>query len=163
MSTLLEKQKAKLVELENRFGNMLAEAPWVGHGGTPFVENSTGKIRRRQHDKFKESLRSLNSKIALQKEKIEKTENRIAYRATQTKKSVKFIENNGINPILLELQAQGKIKQWPRNPEYFFVNGLERVALKTFEGKIGISARFPAKTQADYDFCLNLIRSVKEI
>ncbi len=160
MSALLEKQKAALVELEQRFTEMFSEAPFIGHGGTPFVDNSTGRMRRKQCDKYQESLRSMNDKIKAQKEKIEKTESRIAYRTTQTKKSAKFLEKNGISPVLLELEKQGKIKQWARNPEYFFVNGLERVALKTFEGKVGISARFPSKTQADYDFCLNLIRSV---
>lgn len=160
MSALLEKQKATLVELEKRFGDMITEAPWVGHGGTPFVDNSTGRMRRKQCDKYQDSLKSMDAKIKEQKEKIDKTESRIAYRTTQTKKSVKFIEKNSISPVLIELEKQGKIKQWARNPEYFFVNGLERVALKKFEGRVGISARFPSKTQADYDFCLNLIRSV---
>lgn len=160
MSKLLEAQQSKLSEMREKFDNLILGAPWVGHGGTPFVDNSTGRRRKIQAVKYEESLKSLDTKIKEQIEKINRTENRLAYRSTQTKKSEKFIEKNEINPILFELAELGKVKQWPRNPEYFFVVGLQKVALKTFGEKTGISSRFPAKTQQDYDFCRSLLLSV---
>jgi len=88
---------------------------------------------------------------------------RIAGRNTQTKKSAKFIEKNPIHLGLFELEKQGLVKQWKRNPQYFFVNGLDKVALATFNGKIGLANRFTAKTQAELERVKELAAFASEL
>ena len=160
--SILAKMNNKLQRLESEFDELLKNAPWVGHGGTPhIVDNAKGRKMKKYSDAYNERLRNKNREIEDQKEKIELMESRIAYRNTQTKKSAKFLEKNPIHPDLLKMAEDGKVKQWARNPEFFFINGLNKVAFTTINGKINISARFPAKTQDDYDFALKLVREYK--
>jgi len=161
MSDLLQKQIDKLAEMEQQFLDLLGENPLIGHGGTPFVDNAHGRMQRKRFDKYQDSLRSLNAKIEEQKEKIERTKSRNAFRSTVTKKSAKFTEKNPIHPYLLELAEQGKVKQWVRNPHIFFVAGLDKVALTTFGEKIGVNSRFPAKSAEDWAVCNELMAGGK--
>jgi len=149
--TVLEKMAVKLSRLEDEFNTIFADQPFMGHGGTPFVDNSKGRQMRRNHDKRQERLQAKQKEIEQQKDKIQQMEWRIAGRNTQTQKSAKFIEKNPIHLGLFELEKQGFVKQWKRNPQYFFVNGLDKVALATFNGKIGLANRFTAKTQAELE------------
>lgn len=146
MSTQIENMKAKLQRLEQEFDAIFDDNPRAGHGGTPNItDNSKGRQMIRVCDKREERLRRKHAAIEDQKEKIRVAESREAYRQTPTKKSKKFIEKNPIHPGLLALSADGKLKQWERNPMYFFIPGLERVALATFDGKIAFCKRFPVK------------------
>jgi len=158
---LLAKQIEKLAELEAQFLALLGDNPRTGHGGTPFVDNSHGRMQRKRWDKYQDGLRSLNAKIEEQKEKIERTKSRDIFRSTVTKKSAKFTEKNPIHPYLLELAEQGKVKQWTRNPHIFFVAELDKVALTTFGEKIGVNSRFPAKTAAEWAVCNELMAGGK--
>ena len=149
--TILERMNVKLARLEDEFNTIFADQPFMGHGGTPFVDNSKGRQMRRNHEKRQERLQAKQKEIEQQKDKIQQMEWRIAGRNTQTKKSAKFIEKNPIHLGLFELEKQGLVKQWKRNPQYFFVNGLDKVALATFNGKIGLANRFTAKTQVELE------------
>ena len=158
--TILEKMNNKLKTMEEKKSSMINAhfAEIVPHGGTPFItDNSKGRQAKNRFDKSNDAIRNLSKQIEEQKEKINKMENKIAYRATQTKQSVKFIKKNEISPILLKLQEDGKVKQWAKNPQLFFVIGLEKVALMTLGGKVGINKKYSAKTKEDFDYCKKLI------
>ena len=144
-ANLLENQRAKLEELKEEFGALFDNAPWIGHGGTPIVDNSTGRMRRKQADKYNDRMRELSLKIEAQKVKIDKTLEKLLP-VSVTKKAEKFIKKNPINEALLTHQA---LKQWEKNPHIFFVKSLKKVALSTFDGVVCINARFPAKTPED--------------
>ncbi|MEG2264172.1 MAG: hypothetical protein RSC68_07440 [Acinetobacter sp.] len=161
--TILERMNAKLARLEDDFNTIFADQPFMGHGGMPFVDNSKGRQMRRNHEKRQERLQAKKQEIEQQKDKIQQMEWRIAGRNTQTKKSAKFIEKNPIHLGLFELEKQGLVKQWKRNPQYFFVNGLEKVALATFNGKIGLANRFTAKTQAELERVKELAALANEL
>lgn len=157
---MLEKMKNKLAKMEEKKSSMINAhfAEIVPHGGTPFVlDNSKGRASKNRFDKSNDAIRNLSKQIEEQKEKISRMENKIAYRTTQTKQSKKFIEKNEISPILFKLQEDGKVKQWARNPQLFFVVGLEKVALMTLNGKVGINKKYSAKTKEDFDYCKKLI------
>lgn len=155
-SDLLSKMIAKLARLESEFDTIFNDMPFMGHGGTPFVDNSKGRQMKRNHDKREERLQAKKKEIKEQKEKIDNMKDRIAKRSQPTKKSQKFLEVNPIHQGLFELEKLGLVKQWKKNPQYFFVNDLDKVALATFEGKIGIAKRFPAKSQEE----LNKVRAL---
>lgn len=161
--TVLEKMAVKLARLEEEFNTIFADQPFMGHGGTPFVDNSKGRQMRRNHEKRQERLQAKQKEIEQQKDKIQQMEWRIAGRNTQTKKSAKFIEKNPIHLGLFELEKQGLVKQWKRNPQYFFVNGLDKVALATFDGKIGLANRFTAKTQTELERVKELAALANEL
>lgn len=161
--TVLEKMVVKLARLEDEFNTIFADQPFMGHGGTPFVDNSKGRQMRRNHEKRQERLQAKQKEIEQQKDKIQQMEWRVAGRNTQTKKSAKFIEKNPIHLGLFELEKQGLVKQWKRNPQYFFVNGLDKVALATFNGKIGLANRFTAKTQAELERVKELAALANEL
>jgi hypothetical protein len=159
--TLLEIQQDKLKELEAKFDELLMGNPRFGHGGTPnIVDNSKGRQMMRVQEKHEERLQRLNEKIKEQKQKIERTESRLYYRNTVTKSAIKRIAENGTHPGLEVLAAQGKVTQWKRNPDIYFINGLDKVALFTFKGKIGLNKKYCAKTQKDWDYAQELIQSV---
>ena len=157
MSALLDKTQAKLERLEMEMAATFEHDPRNGHMGTPYVDNSKGRQMRRVCDRIEERRQSLNRQIELQREKIERQKRREAYRATQTKQSAKFIEKNPISPVLFRLQEMGKVKQWPRNPQLFFVVGLQKVALITVGDKVGVCKKYPAKTKAEFELCQQLI------
>jgi len=161
--TILERMNVKLARLEDEFNTIFADQPFMGHGGTPFVDNSKGRQMRRNHEKRQERLQAKQKEIEQQKDKIQQMEWRIAGRNTQTKKSAKFIEKNPIHLGLFELEKQGLVKQWKRNPQYFFVNGLDKVALATFNDKIGLANRFTAKTQAELERVKELAALANEL
>ena len=159
--SLLEIQQDKLKELEDKFDELLMGNPRFGHGGTPnIVDNSKGRQMMRVQEKHEERLQRLNEKIKEQKQKIERTESRLYYRNTITKSSVKRIEDNGTHPGLEVLADQGKVTQWKRNPDIYFIKGLDKVALFTFKGEIAVNKKYGAKTQADWDYAQELIQSV---
>lgn len=161
--TILERMNVKLARLEDEFNTIFADQPFMGHGGTPFVDNSKGRQMRRNHEKRQERLQAKQKEIEQEKDKIQQMEWRIAGRNTQTKKSAKFIEKNPIHLGLFELEKQGLVKQWKRNPQYFFVNGLDKVALATFNDKIGLANRFTAKTQAELERVKELAALANEL
>ena len=51
----------------------------------------------------------------------------------------------------------GKVKQWPRNPQLYFVVGMQKVALLTVGDKVGVCKKYPAKTKAEFELCQQLI------
>lgn len=161
--TILERMNVKLARLEDEFNTIFADQPFMGHGGTPFVDNSKGRQMRRNHEKRQERLQAKQKEIEQQKDKVQQMEWRVAGRNTQTKKSAKFIEKNPIHLGLFELEKQGLVKQWKRNPQYFFVNGLDKVALATFNGKIGLANRFTAKTHAELERVKELAALANEL
>lgn len=159
MSSLLEKMKAKLARLEAEWQSLCENDPRRGHGGTPnIVDNNKGRRMIKVCHKYDERLTEKLKAIKDQKEKIERMEWKLQQRATQTKKSAKFLAKNPIHPALFELEKLGHVKQWQRNPEYFFVTGLRKVALITKENQIQISNRFPALTQEATFKCNELIQ-----
>lgn len=161
---MLEKMQTKLKRLEEELEKLFLDDPRNGHGGTPHItDNAKGRTMMRYCDKLDERRRSKLKQIEEQKEKIRKMENRIAYRSGPTKKSQKFIEKNPIHQGLFELEKQGLVKQWARNPMYFFIVGLERVALATFDGKIGRCARFPTKTAEETAKANELIKLAESL
>lgn len=157
MSALLDKMHAKLERLETAMAATFENDPRNGHMGTPHVDNSKGRQMRRVCDRIEERRQSLNRQIKEQREKIERQKGREAYRPTQTKQSAKFIEKNPISPVLFRLQEMGKVKQWPRDPQLFFVVGMQKVALLTAGDKVGVCKKYPAKTKAEFELCQQLI------
>lgn len=147
--SLIEKMKAKLERLEQEYQALFVDDPRYGHGGTPFINNSKGRAMKRITDKLDERRMNKWRQIKEQKEKIARAEDRAERASTQTKKSEKFIEKNPIHLGLFELEKQGLVKQWVKNPMYFFVVGLQRVALCTFDGKIALCSRFPPKNDLE--------------
>lgn len=159
---IIEKMKNKLTKMEEKKSSMINAhfAEILPHGGTPFItDNSKGKAAKNRFDKSNDAIRNISKQIEEQKEKISRMESKIAYRTTQIKQSVKFIEKNEISSILLKLQEDGKVKQWAKNPQLFFVIGLEKVALMTLNGKVGINKKYCAKTKEEFDYCKSLIAS----
>lgn len=157
--TLLEKQKNKLAALEKRVDELWDQRPWQGHGGTPLVNNSKGRAMSAHLDRYESSLRSAMRAVEEQKKKIERTLDRGS--SVPTKASDEFIAKNPISPLLLWLRDAGKVSQWAKNPQIFFVKGLHKVALMTLSGKVGINKRYCAKTVEERDICLNLIKEAE--
>lgn len=160
MSSLLEKQEARLARLEAEFTGMFAleNQPWHGHGGTPFItDNSKGRRNLRDREKFDEKARRYQRLIKEQKEKISRTIGRQQRQATPTKKSLAVVDKHGIHPGLFHLAQLGKVKQWGRNPHLFFVVGLPKVALMTHAGRIGINAKYGTRDEAHKEVCQRLI------
>jgi hypothetical protein len=165
LQALLLKQEAKLHDLNHEFDALINSNPRIGHGGTPNItDNSKGRQMIRVCERLDERLRSKDKQIEEQKEKIQRTKNRILYAESKkepTKKAVKFLEKNEIHKGLLKLQEEGKLKQWERKPFLFFVVGLERVALLTVKGKVGVSAKYPYKTDEEKNICKSLIAEIE--
>jgi hypothetical protein len=160
---LLEIQQAKLIELEEQFNTLLMGNPRNGHGGTPdIIDNAKGRQMMRVQEKHEERLRSLNEKIKEQKLKIERTENREYRRNTITKAASKRLEENGTHPGLAILEEQGKVTQWKRNPDLYFIKGLDKVALFYCKGKLGINKKYCTKTPEEWDYAQELINSVTD-
>ena len=156
--TLIEKMKAKLERLEKEYEALFIDDPRYGHGGTPFVNNSKGRAMKAYTERLDERRRNKIKQIEAQKEKIDRAEQRAYNKSLPTKKSAKFIDKNPIHPGLFELEKQGLVKQWARNPMYFFIVGLQKVALCTFEGKIARCARFPTKDDSERQKAEELIK-----
>ncbi|MFW1850120.1 PLxRFG domain-containing protein [Acinetobacter guillouiae] len=160
---LISKMEAKLTRLEIEFDNIFNDMPFMGHGGTPFVDNSKGRQMKRNHDKRDERLQAKKKEIEEQKEKIDNMKDRIAQRSQPTKKSQKFLEGNPIHQGLFELEKLGLVKQWKKNPQYFFVNGLDKVALATWDGEISLAKRFPVKNKEELHKAKALIVQANEL
>lgn len=161
---MLKKMESKLERLQAEFEALFDNHPRDGHGGTPnIVDNAKGRQMMRACERLEERRRAKKKAINEQKEKIERMQSRIAYKNTQTKKSTKFIEENPIDSRLFELEKQGRLKQWKRNPQYFFVVGLDKVAIATFGGRVAMAARFPAKTEAEIDKAKDLFKQIEEM
>lgn len=159
---MLTKMNNKLERLEAEFSALFENDPRMGHMGTPNItDNSKGRQMMRVCAKLEDRRRAKKQAIEEQKEKIERMESRIAYRTIQTKKSEKFIAKNPIDPRLFELEKQGVLKQWKRNPEYFFVVGLDKVALLTSRGKIGVATRFYPQTKEEIKRCIKILEELK--
>lgn len=161
---LLGKMEAKLARIKDDFDNLNMNSCRNGHGGTPNItDNSKGRMMMRSEEKRQERLRSLHKQEKEQIEKIERMKKKIAFHSAVTKKAKAFIEKNEIHPKLFELEKQGLVKQWTRNPMYFFITGLERVALATFSGGIHPAGRFPTKNETDKARVIELINLTKDI
>jgi len=155
---LIKQQEAKLSELLATFDNLLSNNARTGHGGTPNItDNAKGRAQIKAWARHEERLQSLNRQIEAQKEKIERTKKRLLP-VESTKKSAKFTKKNPISNGLLALAEAGKVTQWAKNPHIFFVVGLGKVALTTFDGKAGVNSRYPAKTPAEWAICKELIK-----
>lgn len=158
---ILKAQHRKLEELKNQFGDLLSDNPRNGHGGTPNItDNSKGRQMMRSQEKREERLRSLNRQIKEQEDKIGKTEWKIDRNSTVTKNSKKFTDKNPIHKGLVDLSLEGKLSQWERNPHVFFVKGLDKVALSTFDGKVGAMAKYKPKSKEDWVVVKKLIEQV---
>lgn len=160
---LISKMEAKLTRLEKEFDTIFNDMPFMGHGGTPFVDNSKGRQMKRNHDKRDERLQAKKKEIEEQKEKIDNMKDRIAQRSQPTKKSLKFLEGNPIHQGLFELEKLGLVKQWKKNPQYFFINGLDKVALATWDGEISLAKRFPVKNREELENAKALIAQANEL
>lgn len=160
---LISKMEAKLTRLETEFDTIFNDMPFMGHGGTPFVDNSKGRQMKRNHDKRDERLQAKKKEIEEQKEKIDNMKDRIAQRSQPTKKSLKFLEGNPIHQGLFELEKLGLVKQWKKNPQYFFINGLDKVALATWDGEISLAKRFPVKNREELENAKALIAQANEL
>ena len=152
---LLKKQILKYEELNKSISEQFDSNPRRGHGGTPnIVDNAKGRRMIRVCEKHEDRLRRLFELRDIQIEKIQKTCNSIIYkkytRLEQTKKSKKFIDKNPINEILLKMQEDGIVKQWARNPQYFFMVDFKKVALFTIDGKVGISRKYGVADKANF-------------
>jgi hypothetical protein len=163
MSTyMLEKMEAKLKRLIQEFYDLQNSNPAIGHGGTPIVDNSKGKMLQRKRDKLEQRLKEQDDKIEKQKEKIERYKWRMLRNSTPTKKSEIFIKKNPIHPALLIYAEKGILKQWVKNPHFFFINSLKRIALITVDGKVGVSARFRPSTEEDFKVAKALANEINE-
>lgn len=141
-SKQVQAMKNKLERMKAQFDNKIED--WSGqtrgHGGTPFImDNSKGRAQYKRHQKGDESLRNLDKAIKEQEEKIQAAQYRHNRRHTQTKKSEKFIEKNPVSPGLQYLEQKGLVKSWPKKPEVHFVQGLDKTALITVDGRVGVS------------------------
>lgn len=143
MSKLIELMEKKLARLEAQFDELYETAPWVWSGGTPFVENAKGARYKSSCDKHSERMSALRKEIEDQKEKIEKTRDRIALRSIPTKKSEMIILEQGESIALKTLADEGVLTQWKKNPHLFFVNGVGKTALIWANNRVGVSARYP--------------------
>ncbi|TCJ96180.1 hypothetical protein EV694_1732 [Volucribacter psittacicida] len=142
---MLQKMKDKRERLEQELQQLCDSDPRLGHGGTPYINNAKGRRMKAVCDKHQNRIAAKIKEIEAQDEKIERMEWRLAERRTQTQKSQKFLNKNPIHQGLIKLAEKGLLNQWLRNPEYFFIKELKRVALMTVNNAIIISSRFPAK------------------
>ncbi len=162
MSALITQMRGVLASLETKLDAAIADNPAAGHGGTPHItDNTKGRRMMRVMDKRADRIHALFKKIEEQKEKIERAEGRAATLHIQTKASKAFIQKNPIHPGLEALADSGEVRPWPRNPQYFFVDGLHKVALATFDGKVRACKRFPPKNKDEWKTVNALIARTK--
>lgn len=146
MKNKLERMKG---QFDNKFENWSSQRR--GHGGTPFImDNSKGQAQYKRHQKGNESLINLNKAIKEQEEKIQAAEYRHIGRHTQTKKSEKFVERNPVSPGLQYLEQKGLVKSWPKKPEFHFVQGMDKTALITVDGRVGVARKYNGGTDEKF-------------
>lgn len=161
--SLLGKQIRALDKIEADIYDMFATDPRNGHGGTPnIVDNSKGRRMIRVCERRNERIVRLYEKKKEQIEKIQRTLRRDSYRYTQTRKSEKFISKNEISPVLFEMEKDGICRQWRRNPQFFFMKDFDKVAIFTLNGKVGVNAKYKAKTQDDFNKIKEIIEQYQK-
>ncbi len=169
---LLEVQKRNLAKLMAELNDLtdIRNCDRYGHGGTPIVDNSVGRMRRNQMEKDHERIRRKARQVDEQKEKIRRTEGKVDFIESSIEKAQVFIDANPIHEGLFKLQAEGKIKQWTRKPHLFFVvkpqdekykdEAFEKVALFTLNGRICVNGKYRARTQLEFEYCQQLISGI---
>lgn len=152
-SKQVQAMKNKLERMKGQFDSKFEDwsSQTRGHGGTPFImDNSKGRAQYKRHQKGNESLSNLNKAIKEQEEKIQAAEYRHIGRHTQTKKSEKFVEKNPVSPGLQYLEQKGLVKSWPKKPEFHFVQGMDKTALITVDGRVGVARKYNGGTDEKF-------------
>ncbi len=169
---LLDVQKRNLAKLEAELYDLtdFKKSDRYGHGGTPIVDNSVGRMRRRQMEKHDDQIRRKVKQVEEQKEKIRRTEGKIGFIESSIEKAQVFIDANPIHEGLFKLQAQGKVKQWTRKPHFFFVvkpqdekykdESFEKVALFTLNGRVCVNGRYRTNSHLEFEYCKQLISEI---
>lgn len=161
-SPLILRMKSKLAKLEQQLEDLIRADPALLHGGTPIPDNSKGKKIRKSREKMEEKRQNLRKTIEDYKIKIDKTVYRLIRNNQVTKKSTKFMEKNPIHPKLQEYADKNLLRQWKKNPHIFFVPHLTKVALSTFNGKVGINSRFQPTNKEEWEIALNLCNEINQ-
>ena len=108
----LEKKEAKLNDLfENQFSH------WKQTNGQPMNDKRSGASHFKKSDKNDDAIRN-------QLAEIEKTKKAIEKEAVKVEQS-KFVKNS-LPPSIVELLDSGKITQWRKFPDTFFVKGVDK-------------------------------------
>ncbi|KUJ56442.1 hypothetical protein [Chryseobacterium aquaticum] len=113
LETSLEKKEA---ELQRRFDNHFADVKRAN--GQPINDKRNGQASFNRWEKQNDSIRNQQKSIEKTKEAIEKEKGKIAN-----------VEAQSIPSELQELLDSGKITQWRKFPNRFFVVGVEKARL----------------------------------
>jgi hypothetical protein len=111
----LEKKEKKLSEKISEHLKSVKQA-----NGQPLNDKRNGNSTLKRWEKQEYSIRNLNKEIEITKKAIEVEENKVI----GLKKSKEYIPN-----IIIELVEQGKLNQWRKHPNTFFVNGVQKARL----------------------------------
>jgi len=131
----IEKQKERVEMLERQEYNK--ENNLTANGGLQTSIHNIDKLKERKQDKKTRAKVEMLEKM-LEKEKEDK---RIMSDHTQN---------------LIDL---GYVKQWQKQPIYYFINGLRKVALIIDEtGNFKVSKKYPIKNENDKNFVEELIK-----
>ncbi|EAC5601066.1 hypothetical protein A0T38_14440 [Listeria monocytogenes] len=85
---------------------------------------------------------------------------------TKLKKKIKLLEDmqekaetTELSPKAKELVENGDVNQWKKKPIYYFVVGLNKVALELDnKGNFIVSHRYPARSESDKTFVASLLQ-----
>lgn len=94
--------------------------------GQPLNDKRDGRKTIARWDKQNESLRNLDASIKKTEEAIDKEESKLAY-----------VSLFKVPDCLAGFLADGKITQWKKHPNFYFVNGVEKARIHVLDnGKI---------------------------
>ena len=109
------------------------------------ILNEEAKAYNKTKPKVK--MKTLGSEITKLRRKIEMLES-----------MKEKLENKVVSEHTQRLIDSGKVNQWKKQPIYYFVKGLRKVALEIGEnGNFEISRRYPAYSEEDKKFVENLL------
>jgi len=90
--------------------------------GQPLNDKRDGHKTLSRWDRQNESLRNLTASIKKTEEAIDREESKLAY-----------VSLFDVPICLQELLAEGKITQWKKHPNFFFVNGVEKARIHVLD------------------------------
>ena len=95
-----------------------------------------------------------------QREEIFAKDEEIAQTKKELQKAQKATQNK-LPQIFLDLLAQGKIRQWPRFPDYFFVNGAPFGRIVYRSGKLNYKYSNKNKKGKEYRHFVNIVGKIQ--
>ncbi len=90
--------------------------------GQPLNDKRNGHKTLSRWDRQDESLRNLNASIKKTEAAIDREESKLAY-----------VSMFDVPKCLVDFLAAGKITQWKKHPNFFFVNGVEKARIHVLD------------------------------